>query len=183
MSKNLLNLLLIVTVFAVYYLVIGPMYKGTGGVWQPTESIPQLKSMNAQYDVTLAQADTLYNQAQTLRAQYANVSAEQKQKMELMVPNSIDKIRLLDEVDAIGKETGLALDSLSYAEGASATAALSAASVSFIVKTNYPKFKELMDNFEKSLRLYSVQTVTFSAPTKEGDLTSYQVKLTTYYLK
>lgn len=183
MSKNLLNLLLIVTVFAMYYLAIGPLYNGTGGVWQPAESIPQLRAMNAQYDTTLAQADALYNQAQTLRAQYANVSPEQKQKMELMVPNSIDKIRLLDEVDAIAKETGLALDSLSYSEGASASTALGAAGVSFIVKTNYPKFKELMDNFEKSLRLYSVQTVTFASPSKEGDLTSYQVKLTTYFLK
>lgn len=183
MSKNLLNLLLIVTVFAMYYLVISPIYNGIGGVWQPALSIPQLRNMNAQYDTTLAQADTLYNQAQTLRAQYANVSPEEKQKMEMMVPNSVDKIRLLDEVDAIGKKTGLALDSLSYSEGTSAINGLGAAGISFIVKTNYPKFKELMDNFEKSLRLYSVQTVTFSSPAKDGDLTSYQVKLNTYYLK
>jgi Tfp pilus assembly protein PilO len=186
MSKNLLNLLLVVTVFAMYYLVIGPIYSGTGGVWQPKDSIQSLRTINAQYDETLAQADGLYNQAQTLRAQYANVSPEQKAKMEIMVPNSIDKIRLLDEVDNLGRQTGLIFDSLAYAEGAASGAgsvALGSASISFTVKTNYPKFKELMDNFEKSLRLFSVQNVSFSAPSKEGDLTSYQVKLNTYYLK
>jgi hypothetical protein len=183
MSKNLLNLLLIVTVFAMYYLVINPLYNGTGGVWQPAESIQVLRTANVQYDETLAQADNLFNQAQTLRAQYANISPEQKARMELMVPSSVDKIRLLDEVEAIGEETGVALDNLSYSEGATGPSGLGSAGVSFIVKTNYPTFKELMDNFEKSLRLFSVQNVSFTAPAKEGDPITYQVKLTTYYLK
>ncbi len=184
MSKNLLNLLLIVTVFAMYYLVISPIYTGVGGVWQPGESIQTLRDMNVQYDETLAQADGLYNQAQTLRAQYANISPDQKEKMEFMVPNSIDKIRLLDEVDGIGRETGLAFDSLAYSEGSANTSSgLGSAGISFAVKTSYPKFKELMDNFEKSLRLFSIQSVSFSAPSKEGDPVSYQVKLNTYYLK
>lgn len=184
MSKNLLNLLLIVTAFAVYYLAIGPLYSGTGGVWQPSNSISTLQAMNTQYDATLGQADGLYSQAQTLRAQYANVSLDAKAKMEIMVPNSIDKIRLLDEVDSIGKQTGLAFDSLAYSEGSSGgTVPLGTAGISFTVKTNYPKFKELMDNFEKSLRLFSIQSVSFAAAAKEGDLITYQVKLGTYYLK
>lgn len=184
MSKNLLNLLLIVTIFATYYLAIGPLYSGAGGVWQPSNSIGALQAMNTQYDATLGQADGLYSQAQTLRAQYANVSADQKAKMEIMVPNSIDKIRLLDEVNSIGRQTGLAFDSLAYSEGASGgTSPLGTAGVTFTVKTNYSKFKELMDNFEKSLRLYSIQTVSFSGAVKDGDLITYQVKLGTYYLK
>ncbi|MEZ0208848.1 MAG: type 4a pilus biogenesis protein PilO [Candidatus Paceibacterota bacterium] len=185
MSKNLLNLLLIVTAFAVYYLVINPLYTGVGSVWQPSSSIKSLKDMNVQYDTTLAQADGLYNQAQTLKAQYTNISPTQKEKMELMVPNSIDKIRLLDEVQGVGKERGLYLENLSYSEGGTNIGALTLGSVgvSFTVKTSYPKFKELMDDFEKSLRLFSIQSVSFSSPEKEGDLFLFQVKLITYYLK
>jgi hypothetical protein len=184
MSKNLLNLLLIVTVFAMYYLVIHPFYSGTGGVWQPSTSIQSLQDMNTQYDVTLAQADSLYTQAQTLRAQYANISDEQKQKMQMMVPGSIDEIRLLDEVQGIGAQTGLYLDNLSYSEnGGGAVSSLGSAGISFTIKTTYPKFKELMDNFEKSLRLFSIQNVSFSASEVEGSPLSFQVKLSTYYLK
>jgi hypothetical protein len=182
MSKSLLNLLLIVTIAAAYYLVINPLYTGSGGVWQPAQSVQSLRELDTQYDVTLAQADTLYSEAQTLQAQYANVSDDQKQKMSVMVPDSVDKIRLLDEVSGIAAQAGLTFENLAYSEGTVAPSGLGSAGISFTVKTTYPKFKELMDDFEKSLRLYSIQSVSFSAPGKEGDPTSYQVKLTTFYM-
>ena len=47
----------------------------------------------------------------------------------------------------------------------------------------YENFKKLMDTFEKSMRLFSIQAVSFTAPEKDGDLTSYDVKLQTYYIK
>ncbi len=183
MSKNLLNVLLLISSFAVYYLLIHPVYSGTGGVWQPAESVTALQALSGQYDETLKQAETLTAQAETLKSQYMRISDEQKQKMEIMVPDSIDKIRLLSEADGMIKQSGLVPDALSYSEGSSNAAGRGSASLSFNIKATYPKFKELMDSIEKSMRLYSIQGVTFNAPGKEGDLTSFQVKLETYYIK
>lgn len=182
MSKTLLNLLLIVATFAVYYLVIGPVYTGMGGVWQPAESVQSLKLLNTQYDETLAQADNLYSQAETLRSQYARISNDQKEMMKVMVPDSIDKVRLLSEVNNVFAQTGFTPNELAYSEGNS-TPTRGVVNISFSVKTNYTRFKQLMDVFEKSMRLFSVQSVTFETPEKEGEPTSYQVKLETYYLK
>lgn len=183
MSKNLLNLLLIVGTFAVYYLLIGPVYKGVGGVWQPAESVQSLRELKNQYDETLNQADNLFTQAETLRSQYSRVTDEQKAKMKVMVPDSIDKVRLLSEVYNISVLAGIPFNELAYSEGPSTSNGRGSAGISFTVKTTYPKFKVLMDTFEKSLRLFSIQSVTFAAPEREGDPTAYQVKLETYFIK
>lgn len=183
MSKSLLNLLLVVATFAVYYLLIGPLYTGTGGMWQPAESVQSLKQMNTQYDETLAQADDLYNQAETLKSQYMRVSNDQKAVMQVMVPDSIDKVRLMSEVNSIIEQSGLQPSELAYLDNTSNNNTRNTAGISFSVKTTYPAFKKMMDNFEKSMRLYSIQNVMFTASDKDGEPTTYQVKLETYYLK
>lgn len=181
MSKNLLTLLLAVASFAVYYLAVGPIYNGTGGVWQPSASIQSLKVLNKQYDETLSQADTLLGQADQLRAQYMGLTEEQKSVMKIMVPDSIDKVRLLSEVSNVLLKSGFAPNDLSFADGVSSSSR-GASAISFSVRTTYPKFKELMDDFEKSMRLFSVQSISFSSD-KESDISTYQVKLETYFIK
>lgn len=183
MSKNLLNLLLIVTIFALYYLVINPLYKGVGGVWQPEYSIKALQEMNKQYDETLAQAESVSQQAQALKSDYAKISDVQKQQMKVMVPDSIDKVRLLSEMINISAKTGMPFSELSYSEGTANTSGKGTAAVSFSVKTTYPKFKDFIAEIEKSLRLFSIQSVTFSAPEKGSELMTFQVKLETYHIK
>lgn len=182
MSKNLLNLLLVVVTFAMYFLVIGPLYKGTGGVWQPEQSIKSLREMNSQYNVTLEQAESLFAQAETLKNQYSKISEEDKAKMKIMVPDSIDKVRLLSEMVNISSITNMPYSDLSYSDGTNQPGRGSA-TISFSVETSYPKFKEFIDAIEKSMRLFSIQNVSFAAPEKEGDPIKFQVKLETYYMK
>lgn len=183
MSKNLLHLLLIISTFALYFVVIKPLYTGAGGVMQPEQSIQRLQLLNRQYDDTLSQADSLFSQAETLRAQYSKITDADKAKMAIMVPDSIDKVHLLSEVRSVGEDAGFALSDIMYTEVGNALDSKGVVSISFSVKTTYPRFKALMDNFEKSMRLFSVDSVSFSSPGKEGELTTYQVKLLTYYLK
>lgn len=182
MSKGLLKLLLLSATVATYLLVIKPLYSGVGSVFVPEQSIKSLQLLNQQYDGTLAKADELVNQAQELRKQYEKISAEDKAKMEIMVPSSIDKVRLLSEVQGIADQSGFALTNLTFGEGVGMSTNRGVATISFSVKTTYPRFKEFMNNFEKSLRLFSIDSVSFNAP-EDGDLTNYQVKLQTYYLK
>lgn len=184
MSKNLLNLFLIILSAASYFLVIKPVYTGVGGIMQPEQSVQSLRTLNSQYDSTLEQATGLMSEAETLRSQYSRISAEDKAKMAIMVPESIDKVRLLSEVYGIGQAAGFALNDLTYSESNSSSAgSRGTVNISFSVKTTYPRFKALMDNFEKSMRLFSINSVSFMTGGKEGELITYQVKLETYYLK
>ncbi len=184
MSKNLLNLLLAVGTFSIYYLVISPLYTGVGSVWQPEQGITTLQSTNTQYDSTLLQVEGLYKQAETLRSQYASLSEESKQKMSVMVPEIIDPVRLVSEVSSIGLVSGVMLRDLDVTELSAVTgSARGGYRVGFTVDTTYTKFKELMHNFETSMRLFSIQGVSFTVSPKDDSIMSFQVKLETYTMK
>ncbi|MFA6608436.1 MAG: type 4a pilus biogenesis protein PilO [Candidatus Paceibacterota bacterium] len=183
MSKNILKLLLAVGSFAIYYVFINPLYTGIGGVWQPTQSVKSLRDLNTQYTETLNQADVLYTQAQSLSSQYNSVSDDTKQKTKLMVPDSVDPIRLLNEVSNIAGQTGVALSDLNYISNPLVMGNYGIYSVSFSVTTTYSKFKELMHNYETSLRLFTIKNVTFNVSAKDSSLIDFQVKLETYYMK
>lgn len=183
MSPKLLNILLATAAFALYYVVLNPLYSGSGPVWQPEQSISVLRDLNRQYDETLTQSDLLYKQAESLRIDYTKIGPDARQKMSMMVPDSIDPVRLVSEVSNIANQAGLALNDVSYAQNVSNDPLSGSYTVSFTVKTTYPLFKDLMHNYETSLRLFSIQNVSFSPPQKEGDLATFQVRLSTYYLK
>lgn len=183
MSPKLLKLLLLVLTFTIYYLVISPLYTGKGALWQPEKSIGALRDLNAQYDQTLSQADDLYKQAEQLRREYAAIDETSKQKMLKMVPKSIDPVRLLSELNIIAAASGISLGGVSYSDTAKEINLAGGYQLSFTIKTSYQKFKEFMSNYENSLRLFTLHSVAFSAPEKETDLISFQVRLTTYYLK
>ncbi len=183
MSPKLLNILLLVASFALYYLLIGPLWSGTGSVWSPGQGITELRNLEAQYRETVSQAADLFNKGKELRAQYESIDDMTKQKMGQMVPASIDAVRLLSEVGNIANRSGIAPTNLSYNEGVLVDKLRGTYDISFTVKTSYPKFKEFMRNYETSLRLFTLQSVSFSAPENPDDLISFQVKLRTYYLK
>ncbi len=183
MSKKLLYVLLGLGSFVIYYQGIRPLYFGEGEIWQPAAGIQSLRDLNAEYDQTIQEAETLKAQADSLKADYTAIPENQVKEMQVMVPDSVDKVRLLSEMSKVLTSQGFSSQSLSITEEAGGTDGKGAYSVSFNVKTTYPRFKELIETFEKSMRLLSVRTVSFTAPEKEGDLISYDVKFITYYLK
>ncbi len=183
MSPKLLNTLLIVLSGTLYYLLINPLWTGSGPVWSPANGVADLRIKNAQYKDTVAQAGGLFNKGKELRTQYEAINDVTKKKMTQMVPSVIDPVRLLSEVENIANKAGVALTGVVYSEGVSPDSLRGSYDISFIVKTTYPKFKEFMRNYETSLRLFTLQSVTFTASEKVDDLINFQVKLRTYYLK
>ncbi len=183
MSKNLFNLFLVVLSFAIYYLVINPLYTGVGSVWQPDQGVTALSTLNSQYDDILIQASSLSTTAKGLEEKYISIPEDLKQKMGIMLPSSVDPVYLVSEINSIANKNNLTLGSISYNEKASPAGVLSSYVVSFSVKTTYDKFKAMMHDYETSLRLFTIKGVVFTVPEKEGDLIPFQVNLEAYYLK
>lgn len=183
MSPNIFKLFLIVLIASLYMIAIKPLYTGVGTLWAPDQSVTALKQLNGEYDAILAQAEALVSQADKMRGEYVKVDTTTKEKLAVMVPDTIDAPRLVNEVNAIAEGAGLSLTDLTYSQSSTADPLRGSYVVSFGVKTTYARFKELMRLYENSLRLFSIQLVSFSAPLKEGDPVNFQVKLETYYLK
>jgi hypothetical protein len=183
MSKNLITLLLISSSVGIYYLIINPLYNGTGIIWQPDKGTDALSKLNVQYDETLSQADSLYKQAEKLQTDYINVPSDSQRELKIMVPDSVDPIRLVSEVNYIANKTGLSLRDVSYTENLLGAGNYGSYTVSFSLTTTYTKFKELMHNYETSMRLFSIENVKFDVPLKDESSTDFQVRLSTYYMK
>lgn len=227
MSKNLFNLLLISVAVGSYFLLIGPLYRGNGIIWEPKESIKSLRVSNEQYSQALVQAAQLYSQAQNLDAEYESIDDETKEKMKKMVPEDIDPVRLLSEINGIANSQGLALINMTYKENAPQTSTVKTTSntssvpampieptnstasvpmavtpnnmtggqakeeviskqgsytVSFSVKTTYPKVKDLVRSLETSLRLYTIRHAKLTS-SEDSALDEFSIEIETYYLQ
>ncbi len=184
MSKNLLNLLLLVSTVVIFYVVVSPLYTGSGTIWQPEQGIVSLRNTNTQYDEALNKAQTLIQDAKSLRSKYDGVPQDTKTKLKVMVPDrkDIDPVRMVSEVNTIANMSGVSLSDLSYTEGIG-VGNKGSYTISFSVKTTYNKFKEIMRNYETSLRLYSIQSVVFAIPETDSSIIPFQVKMDTYYIK
>ena len=183
MSPKLLNIFLAVASFVLYYVVIGPLWTGVGPVWSPEKGVQALRASETNYQETVNQAQDLFTQGKQLQSQYEAIDEAAKQKMGVMIPQKIDQVGLLSEVDAIASKSGVALSNVTATESGALDKDRGAYDVAFTVKTSYPKFKEFMRNYENSLRLFTLQSISFVAPEKPDDLITFKVMLRTYYLK
>ncbi|MEI6810577.1 MAG: type 4a pilus biogenesis protein PilO [Candidatus Nomurabacteria bacterium] len=163
---------------------MAPIWTGQGSIWVPEMGgINSLRNIEAQYSDTFLKAKELSKQGNELSSQYKLINEETRRKMLLMVPLGIDKIRLLSEVYNIANQSDVALSDVSVNETTSPDKLKGSYDVSFSVKTTYTNFKKFMINYENSLRLFTLESVNFSAPEKIDEPVNFRVSLKTYYLK
>lgn len=184
MSPKLLNTLIAVLSFAVYYIFIGPLWTGQGTVLQLQDGgVKSLMASQIRYNNTVEQADKLSKQGEEFSKQYESIGEDIKEKMKIMVPSKTDKIVLLNELDNIANYAGIAITNVTVSEDSTTDKLKGSYNITFNAKTTYTKFKEFMRNYENSLRLFTLDSVNFAAPTKTDDLIDFKVSLKTYYLK
>lgn len=187
MSKNLLNLLLFVASGALYYLVISPLYKGGGTLWSPEQTVQSQKALLDQYSGTIGNAEKVASEASNLYKQYQSVDEETKNRIKYIVPDSIDPIRLRSEVIGIAANKGFAVVSPTFTQDLQKKRYI----IKFSVSTTYFRIKELLAEYENSLRLYSIRKVTFSTPKADAnglkkddtELINFVIEMETYYMK
>ena len=184
MSPKILNLLLVVASGSLYYLLISPLYTGIGTIYQPGMGVAPLRDLNESYDTTIAQAQKLVDQSQNLSRQYRALSPEAKETLAVMVPDQIDEVRLVSEVNSIANQTGFALENIAYNQnpGSGGKTGVSSYTVTVSTKGTYEKLKELLHNFETSKRIYAVRSVSVTPPADATGLFDFQLKLETYYM-
>lgn len=182
MSKKLLNILLLLVAFVTYYIFIGPLYSGTGGVFSFGEGVKTLKNKRAEYDSALVEARKLVADAGGKMEAYNKISSEEKKKISIMVPESVDTLRLLHEISMLSITSGMPFTNLAVSDAVPTSNGKGVITINLSVKTTYSRFKEFMKVIESSMRLLAVRSVTFSAPETDGEPVTFSVILETYYL-
>ncbi len=195
MSKSIANLFLIIIITALYIFVINPLQKGDGTIVGLDKSISELSFQRNDLINNQEQVKNLTDKASKYESEYEILkkvelgkSESAEQSLLAMIPKSVDPVRVEEEVSRILINRGFSLDSISYSQnGQTINNRYGSYNIIFTTKGDYKRFKDLINDFETSKRIYVIKSVSFSSPSvldskASTDSMPFQVKLETYYM-
>ncbi len=187
------SLLIIISV-AAFIVYINPTYA----------EVKIKRAESAQYDEALTNSRQLQEERDALSEKYRTLSPEDLERLNRMLPDNADNIRLILNIQQMAQTYGMAISAIKFdAETvkptngvASSTAAVSATDtakaqrdygdfeIEFTTAGSYDNFQKFLADMERSLRITDIQSITFGSevdPTKQGY--TYTIKLLAYWLK
>jgi hypothetical protein len=189
--KNILAALLIIASIGIFYLLLEPAYRG----------IQIARVEKSQYEKALNDSRAVEERQSILGAKYNEMAPSDIERLEKMLPDSIDNIRLIIEVDRIAQRYNMMLRdprvSQQKEDVGSLQAALSASSglaslygvgiLSFGVTGTYEAYIAFIKDLEKSLRLIDITTIALSPASSGGGSSAgtynFETIIKTYWLK
>ena len=158
------------------------------------EAVNGLEAEQAKLTLVLANAKELKTKQDELISRANAIDPAERDKLNEFLPNNIDNVRLIIDINNIAKKFGLTVRNPTVVkeaakEGEKALtpsttgggAADTSAAISFSVSGSYETLKLFLANLAKSLRLVDIETLSFTA--NDRNLYDYQITLRTYWLK
>jgi hypothetical protein len=186
MNRNITALILLV-------LAIGIYFTYTSGQIAVLNSI---QAENSQYLSAIDNAKKLINLRDSVLNQYNAISDADKARLDKIVPDNIDNIRLTIDISGIAARHGITATGITTSADAKSSAAatapnpglttsasgsLSTVTVSFGVTTTYANFISFLEDLERSLRILDITGITLSA--SANGVYTYGVTMNTYWLQ
>ena len=194
MTKYILPIILIGISVALILGFANPLYT----------DIKEIRVLSASYDEALGNSKALEAERDKLTAKYNTLDPENIDKLEKLMPDNIDNIRTILEIEKVGSMFGMTLNDVKYdtldtKSGESATEKASQASsakgsygvwnMSFSTEGTYESLIRLLGGLESNLRLIDISSIDFSSEGVSGldpDVPisyKYQFNIKTYWLK
>ncbi len=179
--RAFLPIVLIIAAIGLFVVYINPTYQNDQG----------LETQVAAYNNALDQSQQLLATRNQLLAKRNTFSTTDINNLEEILPDNVDNIRLIIDVNNIASLHSLSLQNvqLGSVAGANTTNALAAGSqsgpvgsvdVGFAITTSYANMLAFLQDLEHSLRLIDVEGLSFTAG--PNDLTTYTFTIQTYWL-
>ena len=198
----LLPLILIAAGIAGFFLITKPVYE---------ESLV-LKAEADKYNEALANSKTLQQERDILTKKFNSFSQEDIARLEKIVPDSVDNIKLILEIQEVAQERGILVSNVEFepeqfvdeetqtAEekakqtnlrrpGAGDSLDYDVFDLEFSISGKYGAFVEFMGLLEKSLRVVDIKSIAFTPGTSENkekvysDDYKYTFRINTFRLK
>lgn len=167
--------------------------------------INALQAQSESLDVALDNSRKLDAVWDDILARYQTFDQQDINKLEKMVPDSVDNIGLVFEIDRLAAQYGILIENAQFdpvsedeevdtptatqsrRPQAASNALYEAFDLEFAVQGSYANFVAFLEKLEKSLRLVDVRSVTFNssanATQSVSDVYRYNFTLTTYRLR
>lgn len=174
-------ILLLIISGLIFFLFIDPQYKDA----------KELRAKDAEYTAALYKTSELRNQLEQKLAAANNIDEADRQKLVKMLPNNIDNVQLILDLDNIASRYGLVVRNIKVDQATAGqgvigedTRAYGTVRASFTVTARYEDFKSLLDDLEHSLRIIDVDGIAFNSLNGASpEFSDYSVTFKTYWLK
>jgi Tfp pilus assembly protein PilO len=169
--------------------------------------VSALRAHIASYNEALDNSKQLENERDQLTKKYNSFDPESLARLMKFLPDNVDNIRLILEIEKIAAPYGMLLKDVKYDDQSSKTAATEGTvtgdtaaltpertdygtwNLSFSTQGNYNNFNEFVKKLEKNLRIVDITSVNFSSNQGVGaspslsEIYKYDISIKTYWLK
>jgi Tfp pilus assembly protein PilO len=196
MTRIILPIILIGIAVGTFLMFTTPIY----------QDIPVLRAEVDSYNEALSNSKALENERDKLTSKYNSIDKENLAKLEKLVPDNIDNIRLILEIEKVAQPYGMVLKDVKYNTEEVETGAVIGGGPSgnqaarlamqrdyrvldmeFSVSGTYDKFLDFTKDLERNLRIIDIVAVTFSSEVdpkvNPSGVYKYNFKIKTYWLK
>jgi hypothetical protein len=200
MVRFIMPIVLIGIAVSVFFMFTNPLYN----------DISTLKTQVASYDEALTNSKTLENERDKLTAKYNTINPDNLIKLQKFLPENVDNIRLILEIEKIASPYGMTLKDVKYNTTDTSTTPATAAVVQgggvtkpaskdygifdleFSTSGTYNNFINLTKDLESNLRIVDISSIAFSSDssttvgakvTSSSEIYKYDFKIKTYWLK
>lgn len=181
--RFILPIILILASIGLFVAYIDPQY----------QQVKALSAQAAEYDDALTKAKELRTTRDQLLSKRNTFSQDDLTRIGRALPDNVDNIRLIIDINNIASRHALSLKSISAAQVSDSSQTRSAlavgnsgdplgsVTVNFVVGADYDTFLTFLHDLEHSLRIVDVENIEFASPS-QGTATDYTVSLRTYWL-
>jgi Tfp pilus assembly protein PilO len=195
MNRNITATILIVLAIGLYMTVTRSQVAVVQGI----------RAQNLEYTTAISNAERLIKVRDRVLKDYNNIREEDRQRLDKMIPNTVDNIRLIIDMNSIGLKHGFSLRNIkanaskgektnvavsspaqrsttrSSNSSSIPTPTLDTVSVSFSVTATYQQFINFMRDLESNLRIMDLTKLTLTA--NDNGMYDFGVELRTYWLR
>jgi len=193
--RFIMPIILIAISLSVFFVFANPLYG----------DITEMRGRMASYDEALNNSKALENERDKLTAKYNALDPDNLEKLEKLLPDNIDNIRLILEIERVALPYGMALKDVKYnvtndeediaaravpqggRAGAIANTDYGTWDLEFSTTGSYDNFLKFSRDLESNLRIVDISSIKFSSSNatkvNSADVYRYDFKIKTYWLK
>lgn len=190
--SNLISIVLIIASAGIFFSYVSPTYGAlTNKAELKERSIRELKEERGRYIDALNKTKEIEQARTGLLKRYNHIPIEDRDRLEKLLPDHIDSVRLIIDINNIASQYEMSLKNISLTQSGSEAAEVhsltigpkeerfKATELQFGVTGSYEDFRSFVRDLEQSLRLVDIEAISFSAP---ADVYDYAVTILTYRL-
>ena len=197
MNKNVISIILIIISIGIFYTFTDSRI----------DVIKAAAASNRDYLSAINNSKELITQRDAVLKQYNSIQPSDLSRLNTMLPDNVDNVRLIIDVNGIAARHGFTLQNITTSAdstgggasgsgssgagssvsetsggGAASNTLYGAVTISFSFTSSYQNFVAFMQDIQSSLRILDITRMTVNAGSVPGNFT-YSMQLQTYWLK